>query len=128
MKKRTNILLSIGLFLSLVSTGISANISKELFNDSDQRIQQYQSMVSTDTVLKFGKALLARSTVAQKLKVSGDVSEKAHFDNAVAVYEEARKAYERGNDTEARKLALKAIRVIASSVPRHYKRVAKLTQ
>lgn len=128
MEKRTTILLSIGLILGLLNTGVTANIGKEIVNDSDQRLQQYQSMVSTDTVLRFGRTLLDRSTVAQKLKYSGDVAEKAHYENAVGIYEKARRAYERGNDIEARKLALKAIRVIATSVPRHYRRVAELTQ
>ena len=128
MEKRTNILLSIGLILGLMSTGVTANIGKDIVSDSDQRLQQHQSMVSTDTVIRFGKTLLARSTVAQKLKYSEDVAEKAHYENAVAIYKDARKAYERGNGTEARILALKAIRVIASSVPRHYKRIAKFTQ
>lgn len=128
MEKHTNILLSIGLILALISTGVTANIDKEFVSNSDQRLQQHQSMVSTDTVIRFGGTLLERSPVAQKLKFSGDVSEKAHYENAVGIYEKALKAYEFGNDIEARKLALQAIHVIASSVPRHYRRVAGLTQ
>ena len=128
MEKRTNIMLSIGLILGLMSTGVTANIGKDIVSDSGQRLQQHQSMVSTDTVIRFGRTLLERSTVAQKLKHSGDVSEKAHYENAVGIYEQARKAYEFGDDVKARKLALQAIQVIASSVPRHYRRVAELTQ
>ena len=126
MNKITHTLLTISLFLGLVSTGLAANMERDFVSNSNQRIQQYQSMVSTDTVLRYSKTLLTRSTVAQKLKFSGDASENAHYEKAMSVYKQAEQAHEAGNDTEAKKLAMQAIRVIASNVPRHYRRIAEL--
>jgi hypothetical protein len=128
MNKGTQIILSVGLFLGLVSTSFAANMSKDFVSNSNQRLQNYQTMVSAKTTLRYSGTLLERSTVAQKLKFSGNSSEQAHYAKAMAIYQEAKKAYEAGNDTDAKKLSLEAIRVIASTVPRHYRRVAELDQ
>ena len=128
MNKGTQIILSVGLFLGLVSTSFAANMDEDFISNSNQRLQTYQTMVSAKTTLRYSGTLLERSTVAQKLKLSGDASEKAHYEKAMSIYQEAKKAYEAGNDTDAKKLSLKAIRVIASTVPRHYRRVAELNE
>ena len=128
MKKSTQIILSIALMFGFVSTSFATSTGEEFVSDSDQRLQKYQSMVSAKTTLKYSGTLLKRSTVAQKLKFSGDASEKAHYENAMSKYQEAVNAYEQGNNEEAKKLSLQAIRIIASTVPRHYSRVAKLNK
>ena len=120
MKKSTQIILSLGLALGLISTSFAAN---SFADKSSQNVQQYRSMVSADTVLNYSKVLLDRSTVAQKLKFSGDFSDRARYNEATGILEEANKAFQAGNDTEAKKLAIESIRVIARSVPRYYSRM-----
>ena len=115
MKKSTQIILSLGLALGLISTSFAGV--------SGKNVQQYRSMVSADTVLNYSKVLLDRSTVAQKLKFSGDFSDRARYNEATGILEEANKAFQAGNDTEAKKLAIDSIRVIARSVPRYYSRM-----
>lgn len=116
MKKSAKIILAVGLVLGL--SGVSqANISSQPVQ------QQYRAMVSTDTVLNYSKVLLERSSVARKLKFSDDASDQARFNEAVETLDSANEAFRLGNDAEAKKLALEAIRIIARSVPRYYSRL-----
>lgn len=120
MKKSTQIILSLGLALGFVGTSFAGV--------STQNVQQYRSMVSADTALNYSKVLLDRSTVARKLKFSDDISDRARYNEAAGILEEAKKAFEAGNDTEAKKLAIESVRVIARSVPRYYSRLEQQIQ
>lgn len=128
MKKTTQILLSISLVLGFVPVSYAAKMNQEFVSDSNQRLQHYQSMISAETALKYGEILLVRSTVAKKLKLSDNPSERMQYADANSIYKKAQKAYQNGNDVDAKKLAIKAIRIIAHTVPKHYSRIAKLNK
>lgn len=125
MKKNKLIIIATSLFLGIVSTSYAVNPDSNIADESIQGIQKYRSLVSAKTVLNYSEVLLMRSSVAHKLKFSDDPTDKARFAEAKKIYREASKAYHAGNSAEAKKLALKSIRVIARSVPRYYNRVAQ---
>lgn len=122
MKKTPKIILTLGLVFGFISSGFAASNSA---GDYTNNVQQYRSMVSTDTVMKYSKTLLDRSTVANKLKNSSDLSEQERYDEAVKMFNKANKALQAGESEEAKKLALESIRVIARSVPKYYARLAR---
>ena len=122
------LVLAIGLFFGFVSNSHAVNINQENTGVPKQKIQQYQSMVSTSTVLKYSETLLNRSTVARKLKFSSHHADTTRYAEAIKIYQDAHKAYKDGNDTKAKRLAVESIRVIARSVPRsqNYSQLARL--
>jgi len=122
MKTTPKMILTLGLVFGFISTGFAAN---EITADSGKNVQQYRSMVSADTVLKYGEALLVRSSVAKKLKNSSSLSDQERYIEAVNIFDEANKAFQAGEKEEAKKLALDSIRVIGRSVPQYYARIAK---
>lgn len=103
----------------------AANSSSALVNESNQKVQQYQDMVSTDTMLKYGNILLNRSTVANKLKFSTNPIDNDRYRHALDTYKSAERQYQIGNDDQAKRLALNAIREIARAVPQYYTQTAK---
>lgn len=125
MKTTPKMILILALVLGFVSTGFAANGSVD---DSSKNVQQYRAMVSTETVMNYNKALLNRSTVAQKLKNSSDLTDQERYSEAVKIFNEANKAYEAGESEAAKNLALDSIRVIGRSVPKYYARLAKENQ
>jgi len=82
-------------------------------------------MVSADTVMKYGEALLVRSTIVKKMKNSSSLSDQERYIEVVNIFNEANKAFQSGEMEEAKKLALDSIRVIGRSVPQYYARIAK---
>ena len=122
MKTIPKMILTLGLVFGFISTGFASN---DFTADSSKNVQQYRSMVSADTVMKYGEALLVRSSVAKKLKNSSSLSDQERYIEAVNIFDEANKAFQAGEKEEARKLALDSIRVIGRSVPQYYARIAK---
>ena len=122
------LVLAIGLFFGFVSNSYAASNNKIQANKTSQNIKQYRAMVPTSTVLRYSEILLNRSTVARKLKLSGNHADKARYAEAMEKFKKATQAYESGNDTKAKILANESIRVIARSIPRsqHYSHAAKV--
>lgn len=102
----------------------AANTTAPLVSDSNQRIQQYRAMVSTDTMLKYGNILLHRSSVAKKLKFSSNPVDSARYNKALDMFKTAEKHYQAGDEVQAKKFALESIRVIARAVPQYYTQTA----
>ena len=109
----------------IVSNSVfAANTTAPLVSDSNQRIQQYRDMVSTDTMLKYGNILLHRSSVANKLKFSSNPVDNARYHKALDLYKTAEMQYQAGDEVQAKKLALESIRTIAKAVPQYYTQTA----
>ena len=125
MKKITSIILTTGLFLSFASSSYAVSSDPTYTNTTNQRLQQYRSSVSPEAMLGYSQVLLERSSVAAKLKLSGNHVDKARYTEAVKIYQKATQAHQEGNFNKAKRLALESIRVIARSVPQYYNRVAK---
>ena len=124
------LLLAIGLFFGFVSNSYAVSSNTIQKNKTSQNIKQYRSMVSTSTVLRYSEILLNRSSVARKLKFSGNYADKARYAEAMKIYQKATQAYKSGDDAKAKKLADESIRVIARSIPRsqHYSQTARINK
>jgi hypothetical protein len=120
------LLLAIGLFFGFVTNSYAISTKNIGANDANKSLKKYQAMVPTSTVLRYSEILLNRSSVARKLKFSGNHADKARYAKAMEIYQKATQAYKSGDDTKAKKLAGESIRIIAKSIPRsqHYSQVA----
>ena len=127
MKTTKQLIVAFSLVLGFaVSNSIfAASPGNTLVNETNQKIQQYQEMVSTDTMLKYGNILLNRSTVAKKLKFSANPVDNARYRQALDTYKSAEQQYQLGNNAQAKSLALNAIREIARAVPQYYTQTAQ---
>ena len=128
MKKITSIMLATGLFLGLVSSSYAVSSDPTYTNTSNQRLQQYRATVSPETMLEYNQVLLERSSIAAKLKFSGNHEDKARYTKAKGIYQEATQAHQSGDFIKAKNLALESIRIIARSIPQYYSRVADANQ
>jgi hypothetical protein len=128
MKKITSIILTAGLFLGFASSSYAVSSDSTYTNNTNTRLQQYRDTVSPETMLGYSQVLLERSSVAAKLKFSGNHKDKARYAKAKEIHQEAIQAHQDGNFSKAKKLALESIRVIARSVPQYYNRLAKTNQ
>lgn len=128
MKRITSIMLAAGLFLGFVSSSYAVSSDPTYTNTTNQRLQQYRATVSPEAMLGYSQVLLDRSSVAAKLKLSGNHVDKARYRDAVEIYQKATQAHKEGNFNKAKRLALESIRVIARSVPQYYSRVADADQ
>ena len=128
MKKITSIILTAGLFIGFASSSYAVSSDPTYTNTTNQRLQQYRATVSPETMLGYSQVLLERSSVAAKLKFSGDHTDKARYAKAKGIHQKATQAHQNGDFDKAKKLALESIRVIARSVPQYYNRVAEKNQ
>jgi hypothetical protein len=128
MKNITSIMLAASLSLGFVSSSYAVSSDPTYTNTTNQRLQQYRSTVSPEAMLGYSQVLLERSSVAAKLKFSGNHVDKARYAKAKEIHQEATQAHQEGNFNKAKRLALKSIRVIARSVPQYYNRVANANQ
>ena len=128
MKKITSIILTAGLFLGFASSSYTVSSDSTYTNNTNTRLQQYRATVSPETMLGYSQVLLERSSVAAKLKFSGNHEDKARYAKAKGIYQKATQAHKDGDFDKAKKLALESIRVIARSVPQYYSRVAEVNQ
>ena len=124
------LLLAIGLFFGFVSNSYAVSTNQVQENKTSQNLKQYQAMVSTSTALRYSEILLNRSSVARKLKFSGNHADKARYAEAMEIYQKATQAYKAGDDIKAKKLADESIRVIARSIPRsqHYSQTDRINK
>jgi len=128
MKNITYIVVAISLVMGIVSTSYAANSSARFVDESNQRIQQYRTMVSADTMLKYSNILLQKSTVAQKLKLSGNPNDSARYEKALDIHKQAEQAMQQGDTQQAKMLALESIRTVARAVPHYYSQTAKVDE
>lgn len=124
MKKSTRILLTAGLVLGFASTSYAVSPDAKL-DTAKQGVERYQELVSAETMIRYGEILLDRSTVAQRLQVSIDPTEKARYERAKETYDAAVSAYGVGDGVKAKQLALESIRTIAKTAADYNQRVAK---
>jgi len=125
MKNFTYAIVAICLAMGIVSTSYAANSSARFVDESNQRIQQYRTMVSADTMLNYSNILLQRSTVANKLKSSNNPIDTARYTKALDIHKQAEQAMQNGNIQQAKILALESIRTVARAVPHYYSQTAK---
>jgi len=130
MKTITRIVATTGLMISSIFAGnaMASNSDQPYVSGTNQRIEQYREMVSASTMLNYSDVLLQRSTVAQKLKLSTNPNDQARYTEALQKYNAAERALQKGNEQQAKLLALESIRVIAKAVPTYYSQTAKLDQ
>jgi len=111
--------------VAVTNTVFASSNSQPFNSESLERVQQYQTMVSTNTMLNYGNILLQRSSVAQKLKLSNNPADNTRYHQALEIYKQAEQAYQSGDEIKAKQLALDAIRMIARAVPQYYSQTAK---
>ena len=126
MKNFTYIIAVISLAMGIASTSYAANSSARFVDESNQRIQQYRTMVSADTMLNYSNILLQKSTVAQNLKLSDNPVDTARYEKALGIHKQAEQAMQQGNSQQAKILALESIRMVARAIPHYYSQTAKV--
>ena len=112
----------LGLIFGFTSTCFAANQEDSQANKS---AQQNKYVGSAETALRRTEDLLNRSRVTHLLVTSNNPVDKAHYQEAMDIYKNARKAYEAGNGEKAKQLAVDVIQHIARSVHQYYDRKAK---
>jgi len=125
MKTYTQFIAAISMVMGIASTSFAANSSAQFVDESNQRIQQYRTMVSADTMLNYSNILLQRSSVAHKLKFSDNPVDNARYTKALEIHKQAEQAMQQGDEQHAKLLALESIRTVARAVPHYFSQTAQ---